>query len=196
MRALVVYAHPSDDSLSHTLYLTATKALEGAGHDVVGLDLYAEDFIAAMSAEERAAYHSDQPVCSDQVARSAELVRWADTLVFVYPTWWMGTPAILKGWLERVMVPGVALHLDPRTHRVVSDLTHVRRIVGVTTYGSGWAYVKLMNDAGRRTLLRALRMLCGRRCRSTWLAFYGVDTSTAAQRAAFLSKVEQRLAKL
>ena len=36
------------------------------------------------------------------------LVRWADALVFVYPTWWMGLPAILKGWLERVFVPGVA----------------------------------------------------------------------------------------
>jgi NAD(P)H dehydrogenase (quinone) len=196
MRALVVYAHPSDDSLSHALYLTATQALEGAGHDVVGLDLYAEDFVAAMSAEERAAYHSDRPVCSEQVARSAELVRWADMLVFVYPTWWMGAPAILKGWLERVLVPGVALHLDPQTHRVVSDLKHVRRIVGITTYGSGWVYVKVMNDAGRRTLLRALRMLCGRRCRATWLALYSVDTSTAGQRAAFLTKVEQRLARL
>jgi putative NADPH-quinone reductase len=196
MRALVVYAHPSDESLSHALFLTATKALEGAGHEVVGLDLYAEDFVAAMSAEERAAYHSDQPVCSEQVARSAELVRWADTLVFVYPTWWMGAPAILKGWLERVLVPGVAFHLDPQTHRVVSDLKHVRRIVGITTYGSGWAYVKLVNDAGRRTLLRALRMLCGRHCRSTWLALYGVDTSTAVQRTAFLAKVEQRLVRL
>ena len=196
MRALVVYAHPSDDSLSHALFLTATKALEGAGHDVVGLDLYAEDFDAAMSTQERAAYHSDQPVCSEEVARSADLVCWADTLVFVYPTWWMGPPAILKGWLDRVLVPGVAFHIDPQTHRVMSDLKHVRRIVGITTYGSGWAHVKLMNDAGRRTLLRALRMLCGRRCRSTWLALYGVDTSTTGQRAAFLTKVEQRLARL
>ena len=117
------------------------------------------------------------------MARHAALVRWADALVFVYPTWWMGLPAILKGWLERVLVPGVAFHLDPGTHRVVSDLGSVRRVVGITTYGSSWPRVRLVHDAGRRTLLRALRMLCARRCRTAWLALYSVDAPTPDDRA-------------
>ena len=193
MRALVVYAHPSDDSLSHTLFEVAVTALAAAGAEVATVDLYAEDFVAAMSASERTAYHSDAPIQSDAVARHAEAVRWADTLVFVYPTWWMGCPAILKGWLERVLVPGVAFHLDERTHRVVSDLGHIRRVVGITTYGAAWPTVKLMNDAGRRTLLRALRMLCARRCRTTWLALYSVDARTPEDRARFVAKVDHRL---
>ena len=153
MRALVVYAHPSPDSLTHALYEAATAALTAAGHDVVGLDLYAEELAPAMSEAERRAYHSDQPIIDPTVARHAELVRWADALVFVYPTWWMGLPAILKGWLERVLVPGVAFHLDPVTNRVVSDLGSVRRVVGITTYGSSWPAVRLVHDGGRRTLL-------------------------------------------
>jgi putative NADPH-quinone reductase len=196
MRALVVYAHPSDDSLSHALYVTATKALEDQGHTVVGLDLYADRFVAAMSAAERRAYDSEESPLSPDLVRHAELVRWADTLVFVYPTWWMGAPAILKGWLERVLVPGVAFHLDARTHRVVSDLRHIRRVVGITTYGASWTYVKLMHDAGRRTLLRALRMLCARRCRSTWLALYSIDTTSAREREAFVTRIEQKLSRL
>jgi NAD(P)H dehydrogenase (quinone) len=196
MRALVVYAHPSDDSLSHALYVTATKTLEDKGYAVVGLDLYADRFATAMSAAERHEYHSEERVLSADLVRHADLVRWADTLVFVYPTWWMGTPAILKGWLERVLVPGVAFHLDARTHRVVSDLRHIRRVVGITTYGASWTYVKLMHDAGRRTLLRALRMLCARRCRSTWLALYSVDATSPPERAAFVTRVEQRLSRL
>jgi putative NADPH-quinone reductase len=195
MRALVVYAHPAPESLSRALYDTATAALAAAGHDVAAVDLYAEEFHAAMSAEERTAYDGDSAVCSADVARHAELVRWADTLVFVYPTWWMTLPAIMKGWLERVLVPGVAFHLDEHK-RVASDLRHVRRVVGITTYGASWRYVKLMNDAGRRTLLRALAMLCRRPCRRTWLALYSVDTSSAAERAAFIAKVDRRLRAL
>jgi NAD(P)H dehydrogenase (quinone) len=161
----------------------------------VSLDLYAEDFRAAMSAEEHAAYHSEHPICSDEVRVHAELVRWADTLVFVYPTWWMGLPAILAGWLQRVLVPGVAFHLDER-NRVASDLRHVRRIIGISTYGATRRRVMLLTDAGRRTLLRALWMLCARSCRRTWLGLYAVDTSTADDRARFLSKVDRKLRAL
>jgi NAD(P)H dehydrogenase (quinone) len=196
VRALVVYAHPSPDSLTHALYEAATAALAAAGHDVVGLDLYAEELVPAMSEAERRAYHSDAPILDPTVARHAELVRWADALVFVYPTWWMGLPAILKGWLERVLVPGVAFHLDPVTNRVVSDLGSVGRIVGITTYGSSWPAVRLVHDGGRRTLLRALRMLCGRRCRTAWLALHSVDTTTPGERARFIARVGQRLARL
>jgi putative NADPH-quinone reductase len=193
MRALVVHAHPSDESFSAALFAAATGALRAAGHDVATIDLHAEGFRAVMSADERRAYHSDQPILDPAVARHAELVRWADTLVFVYPTWWMGVPAVLKGWLERVLVPGVAFHLDGRTHRVTSELRHVRRIIGITTYGASWPAVKLYHDAGRRTLLRALAMLCRRPCRRTWVALYRVGTTSPAERAAFIERVERRL---
>jgi len=130
------------------------------------------------------------------VARHADDVRWAEALVFVYPTWWAGLPAVLKGWLERVLVPGVAFHLDEHTNKVQAGLRHVRRIVGISTYGSSRAYVMLMNDAGRRTLLRALRMLCARTTRTTWLGLYALDGATDEQRRAFLARVEQKLRAL
>jgi NAD(P)H dehydrogenase (quinone) len=196
VRALVIYADPGDDELNRTLLDTATSALRDRGHHVVVVDLYAERFRAAMSAEERAAYHSDSPIRSDDVARHAGLVRWADTLVFVYPSWWMGLPAILKGWLERVLVPGVAFHLDERTHRVVADLRHVRRIVAITTHRASWPTVKAMNDAGRRTLLRALAMLCHRPCRRTWLALYSVARCGPERQVRFVRKVERELRTL
>ncbi len=195
MRALVVYAHPCEESLSWSLFDVATRALRAAGHEVEAIDLYAEGFRASMSADERDAYHSDAPIRATEVTRQAALVQWADALVFVYPTWWMGVPAVLKGWLEQVLVPGVAFHLDERTNRVVADLRHIRRIVGITTYGSSWAEVRLMHDAGRRTLLRALAMLCRRPCRRTWLALYSVDATGAAERQRFLDRVERELRK-
>ena len=196
MRALVVHADPSPDGLSASLFDTATTTLRRCGHEVAALDLYTEHFAPAMSAEERRAYLTDSPICSEQVARHAELVRWADTLVFVYPTWWAGPPVALKGWLERVLVPGVAFHLDERTNKVVSDLRHVRAVVGISTYHSSWATVRLMHDSGRRILGRALRMLCSRTCRTRWLALYSADTASEARREAFRTRVEERLARL
>ena len=139
MRALVVHAHPSPDSLSAALFATATDgAAPARPRGRARSTSTPNDFTPAMSAEERRAYHTDSPISLRQVARHAELVRWADALVFVYPTWWMGPPAALKGWLERVLVPGVAFHLDERTNKVVSDLRHVRTVVGISTYRSSW----------------------------------------------------------
>ena len=111
----------------------------------------------------------------------------------MYPTWWSGLPAILKGWFERVMVPGVGFVFDAKG-KVRPGLKNVRRLVGISTYGSGRMYVKAINDNGRRTILRAMRLSTGLRTRSRWLGLYGIDTSTADDRAEFLDRCE-RLAR-
>jgi NAD(P)H dehydrogenase (quinone) len=195
MDVLVVHAHPQEGSYTHAVADAAIRGLESAGHHVTLLDLYASGFVPAMSAAERAAYHGDEPLIDPQTVEHAALVRRAEVLVFVYPTWWSGPPAILKGWLERVMVPGVAFRFDARG-RVRPALTHVRRIVGISTYGSPWTYVKLLQDGGRRMLTRALRLNCGLRTPTTWLGLYSIDTLGATERAAFLDRVEHTMAHL
>lgn len=159
------------------------------------LDLYAVGFRAAMSAAERAAYHGDRPVLDPQVADGIERLRAAQVLVFVYPTWWSGLPAILKGWLERTMVPGVGFVFNER-HQVRPGLTHVRRIVGISTYGSPRAYVAAINDNGRRTICRALRMSTGIGARTTWLGLYALDKRSDQDRRAFLRRIDERMARL
>lgn len=195
VKALLVSAHPCADSFSHAVSAAANRGLATAGHDVTVLDLYASGFVAAMSAAELDAYRDQRPPVDPLVRQHGELVKQVDALVFVYPTWWSGPPAILKGWLERVLVPGIAFTFDDKG-KVQPALTHVRRIVGISTYGSPWTYVKLVNDNGRRMLTRALRTTCGRGTSTTWLGLYSIDTTGAAEREAFLDRVEHSLAKL
>jgi hypothetical protein len=195
LQVLVVLAHPNDDSLNHTVAARACDALRSSGHEVHLLDLYALGFRAAMSAEERAAYHSPEPILDPMVAEHAALVSTADALVFIYPTWWSSLPAILKGWLDRVLVPGVGFRFNSKG-KVRPGMSHVRHIIGISTYGSPWFYVKLVNDNGRRTLLRTVRINTGRRTRTTWVPLYTTDTSTEADRAAFIAKVERTLRSL
>lgn len=196
MHVLVVLAHPNADSFNHAIAAHAMTSLAEAGHDAQLLDLYAVGSKAAMSAAERRAYHSDAPVLDPLIAGHIELVRSTEALVFIYPTWWSSLPAILKGWLERVTVPGVGFVFDA-SGKVAPGLKHVRRIVGISTYGSPRRYVRAINDNGRRTLTRALRMTCGvwtTRCR--WLALYKIDTATASERDAFLQRVDKRMRSL
>lgn len=196
MKALVVIAHPCGDSFSHTAADRVVAGLESAGHHVDTIDLYACGFVTAMSLDERVAYDTDDPILDPQVAEHVALVQRAGIIVMIYPTWWSGLPAILKGWLERVLVPGVGFRFDDSTGKVRPGLTHIKRIVGVSSYGSPWYAVKLVNDNGRRIITRALRMSCGFRVRTTWLAIYRMDTATPADRTAFLARVEQRMARL
>ena len=195
MQVLVVLCHPSEQSFTRATCDACVRGLRRAGHEVTVLDLYGMGFDPVMDAEAHVAYHGDQPIIDPLVQASADAVQAAEALVFVYPTWWSSLPAMLKGWLEKTMVPGVAFVFDDR-NKVRPGLGRVRRIVGISSYGSPRPYVKAVNDNGRRIILRALRLNTGLRTRTTWMPFYAIDTSTEAERTAFIADVERRMASL
>lgn len=196
MHVAVVVAHPNPDAFTHELARRAVGGLRAAGHLVTPVDLAAEGFRAAMSPAERRAYHGDEPILDEQVRSYADLVRAVDALVFVYPTWWGGLPALLKGFLDRVLVPGVGFTFDERSGKVRPGLTNIRHIVGVSTYGSPRWYVRLANDNGRRSLTRTLRLSCGLRARTGWLGLYAIDTESDLGRLEFAARVERTMAEL
>ena len=193
MRAVLVHCHPVEGSFSSSLRDAAERGLRSAGHDVTVLDLAAENFRPAMTTGEWTSYMAGADDIPADVAHHVEAVRNADILVFTYPTWWSGLPAQLKGWLERVMLPGVAF--DLRNDRVRPALRNLRRIVVISTYGSPWLYVKAVNDNGRRTLTRSLRAATGWRARCRHLGLYAMDTSTDEQRRQFIDRVERAVAR-
>ena len=191
--ALVVHAHPSPDSFNAHLARVACDALDRS-HRVELIELYGQAFRPVMDADELHDYDRSVSMPPD-VVRHAALVSEAETLVFVYPTWWMSLPAILKGWLERVVVPGVAFTLGPGGG-ITPALDSVRRIVGVTTYGSPRWRMLLVGDGGRRILHRALRMTVPHRVERIWLGLHDTDASTPGQREAFARRVHDRLSTL
>lgn len=193
MQALVIIANPNPQSFSHAIAHRVASGLERGGHQTILRDLCAEGFRAAMSADEHRAYETDQPVLDAAVQSHIDDLRRADLLVVIYPTWWSSLPAVLKGWLERTMVPGVGFVLDD-DRRVRPGLTNIRRLVGISTYGSPWTYVKGINDNGRRTITRALRMSTGWRTRTSWMALYEMDTTSHERRMRFLDRVEREAA--
>jgi putative NADPH-quinone reductase len=196
MRVLVIHAHPDSESFSHAILAATLDGLARAGHDATVIDLYALDYPGGLSRDEWRAYETNSPVLDPLVAEHVALVRSADALVFVYPTWWSSVPAILKSWLERTMVMGLAFTLDERTRRIQPGLGHLRHLVGISTYGSPRWYVKLINDNGRRTITRTLRLSTGGKARTTWLPLYTLDGRTPDSRRAFLDRVRRSMEKL
>jgi putative NADPH-quinone reductase len=196
VRILVVHAHPLKESFSAAVLASLLKGLSAAGHEARVIDLYAEGFDPVMRADERARY-MERGANTGGIADHLERVRWAEGLIAVYPTWWYGPPAILKGWLERVFVPHETFEIVDAPNPIRGLLTNIRLLGGVSTYGSPWWLVRLvMHDPGRTIVLRGLRQLVARDCRTFWLGLYRMDTASAARRRAFLAKVEAQAARL
>lgn len=193
MRALVLLADPRPDSFCHELAVRASSGLAAAGFQVTTVDLHATAFGAAMTPAEREAYHGDEPIVSEQVAGQADLIASTDALVVVYPTVVSGLPAILKGWFERVLVPGVGFGFND-AGKVRPALTNVRRVVGISTYDEPRWKVAARNDNGRRMLTRALRLSCGWRSRSQWIGLYGGGDERS--RGELAARVEREMAEL
>jgi len=192
MRILLVHSHPRPDSYSAALRDAVRDALQSAGHEVDLRDLYAEGFNPALSAEERGRYHSVLDNHRGVESHVASL-RAADALVLVYPTWWYGLPAMLKGWFDRVWAPGVAFTL---TSGAIAPLLHnIRRIAVVTTYGSPRWLLFAIGHPDRKLIARGLRRLCAPRCRLDWLSLTRMDTRERPELEAFLHRVRAHFAQ-
>jgi putative NADPH-quinone reductase len=196
MRLLVVHAHPVPESFGRALCRTVVEAATAAGHDVRLIDLHAEGFDPVMGVDERRLYHdgdSTDPVIRAHIAH----LQWAEGIVFVYPTWWYGQPAILKGWFDRVWRPGVTFTVPTQDAGMRPALTDVRFLGVVTTLGSPrWFWTFVIGAPGRKVILRGLRACTHPRTRTLWLALHDMDTASDSRRSGFLERVRQTFLKL
>lgn len=194
MRVLVVYCHPKPDSFVAAMRDAVVDGLSQVGHETEILDLYADDFDPRFSLEEHLAYE-DPEANGKGVEAYVDKLRRTDGIVFVFPTWWYDMPAMLKGWLDRVWLPGVAFDLVPGKS-IEPRLRNVRFIAGVTSCGAPWWWSKLVGEPHRRILMRGMRALCARDCKHLWLGCYRMDGSTDRKRHGFLAAIRRRMARV
>ena len=194
MRLLVVLAHPVSTSFVAGVHRAFVETAAAAGHEVRELDLYGIGFEPAMSRAERLRY-MERDLNREGIEDQLEHLCWAEGLVLIYPTWWYSLPAMLKGWIDRVFVPYETFELGAALEPVVGRLPHIRLLGGISTYGSPRWWIRLVvHDPGRKIVMKGIRPLCARRCRTFWLGHHLMDRSTPATRTAFLARVE-RLAR-
>lgn len=196
MRALVVYCHPRPESFTAAVRDTVLERLRAAGADVRLTDLYARGFAPLLTAAEHEGY-LESPANRAPVEEDVAALEWANTLIFVYPTWWYGPPAMLKGWLDRAMLPDVAFIMPKREGETIRPgLTHITKLGVFTTCGASRFLTWLVGAPGKRILMRGVGLVCAPRVRKAFAAHYLMDSSTAESRAKHLVKVARKTDKL
>lgn len=193
MRVLYLYCHPQATSFHAAIRARALAGLAAAHHEVDLLDLYAEKFDPVMWEAARRDYHDtsrNQAGLEQYVAR----LRAADGLVVQFPVWSFGMPAMLKGYFDRMMMPGVAFDLsDPAHARPL--LGNLRRIAGIVTYGRPRTRAIAVGDPPRKMVKRYLPWFANARARVDYYALYHMNVASESKRLAFMEKVHIAMAR-
>ncbi|MDM0042863.1 NAD(P)H-dependent oxidoreductase [Variovorax dokdonensis] len=193
MRVLVVYCHPVETSFHAALHQEVLRNLRAAGHDVDDWDLYAEQFNPVMSREERLGYH-EVPSNREKVQGHIDRLQRAEAIVFCFPTWCFGLPAMLKGWFDRLLMPGVAFDIsDPAN--VKPMLTNIKRISAVVTYGRPRWMAWYMGDPPRKIVTRYMKRLTAAQARVDYHAHYHMNVATESQLKRFMHRVGHAMAR-
>jgi len=194
MQILYLYCHPLPESFHAAIRVKALAALKAGGHDVDVLDLYAENFNPVLSKDARRHYHD---TARNRIGLESYITRLmsAEVLVVQFPTWCFGMPAMLKGFLDRMIMPGVAFDLSDPAH-VKPMLGNLKRIVGIVTYGRPRYMALWMGDPPRKSVKRYIRWFTGKKARVDYHALYHLNVATEAQRVAFIEKISRALRKI
>lgn len=185
MKVLVVIGHQRQGSFCHAIARTAVEELQAAGHEVVYHDLYEEQFDPILPHEEIPKEAAVSPI----IKRHCEELAAADGYVIVHPNWWGQPPAILKGWIDRVMRQGVAYEFAPEGG-VIQHLRGKRAVVLTTSNTPRDLELEMFGDPLENLWKNCVFGFCG--VRSFWRRnFEPIILSTPEQRAAWLTEVRQ-----
>ncbi|RUL78364.1 NAD(P)H-dependent oxidoreductase [Dyella choica] len=195
MKCLVVVAHPLSASLCQTMARSVVDTLSAAGHTVVVEDLYGSSFSPALTPDERSSYYEPSFDAASIHAQAERLVD-ADALVLVFPTWWFGFPAVLKGWFDRVWAPGIAYDHASDFGPIQARLRKLRKVCAITSLGSPWWVDRLvLRQPVKRILKTALLGTCAPACDFKMLSLYRAERLSAAQVQAFSARIQATLCK-
>jgi len=191
-RALVLFAHPVPESFNAAVHKVVVDTLTARGWEVDDCDLNAEGFNPVMSTEDRRNYHEPEKSIPG-VQGYVDRLRAADALVMVFPVWNYGYPAILKGFLDKVFLPGVSFRLEDG--HVKPNLTNIRKLAACTTYGGTRLRAMMNADPPRKTVTRAVWHVC-RPEKTRYVAIYDMNRNDEATLKAHLERVKREMEAL
>ncbi|WP_374572289.1 NAD(P)H-dependent oxidoreductase [Phenylobacterium sp.] len=211
MRVLIVHAHHEPKSFNAAMTDTAVRTLRAAGHEVVVSDLYAQGFdpvsdrrnfttvadAAVLKQQAEEALASAEGGFAPELAAEIEKLDWCDVLILQFPIWWLGPPAILKGWIDRVFAVGVAYGGGRWFDR--GRLKGKRAMCAVTVGGGADVYSDRGVYGAIKNILyplhRGVFAFTGLEVVEPFVV-YAPNRIDAAERAAWLARYEHRLLDL
>lgn len=186
MKSLIIYAHPWDGSFNHAILEDVKALLRKQGKAVDVIDLYKDGFNPVMSPSDLRVFgrgeYSD-PLAEDYVNR----LKAADEVVFIYPLWWYGEPAMLKGFFDKVLLKG---HTYEQVDFGIKPLLNIKRSTLITTAAiDERSLVDYFGDPLGKRLIHGIFGMVGI-ANTEWLHCGGVHLEEV--RSDFLARINTR----
>jgi NAD(P)H dehydrogenase (quinone) len=194
MKTLVIVGHPNPVSFNKSgILTTVTEALMAKGHEVVVRDLYEMGFNPILSGADFASFQTGQMPAD--IKAEQDYISWATNIIVIHPTWWIGRPAIVQGYYDRVLAFNFAFTVDQNGAR---GLLKNEKVLIINTAGTpeniydGWPDSKALLS---RPSVEGVFGYCGIK-HVNQLQLFGVAGSSDEQRVEMLNKVKEAVAAL
>ena len=191
-QTLIIYAHPYDGSFNHAILEEVKAGLEASGRPYEVIDLYADGFDPRMPAEELALF-TEGGTLDPLVSHYQKLIEGASRIVVIAPIWWSELPAIIKGFVDKVMKQNWAYY--PTATGVKGRLTHIQQVLVLTTSTAPtWFLRRFCGNYVGSVFLGAVLKQLGMGGRS-WVNFGKVGKTGRRQHKKHLKRVARLVAK-
>ncbi|WEV40156.1 NAD(P)H-dependent oxidoreductase [Lactobacillus sp. ESL0681] len=189
MDTLIVYCHPYEKSFNHAILTKVTVALTNQKRNYQIIDLYNEGFNPIYDQEELRLFH-EGGTHDPLVKKYLTLIQTASTVIFITPLWWNSIPAMLKGFIDKVMKEGEGLSHTVSSTGIHGKLNNVKHAYVLTTSTSPKFYLRFFaGNAIKKVFINQTLRQLGMRGRH-WLHFGKITNSSYARRKQYLDKIE------
>lgn len=191
MRVLIVYNHPYSGSFCNAILNAVTNGLQKAHHEVDLIHLNRDNFNPVMTEADLKAFIAHKPI-DPQVIQYNERLKAADHLIFIFPIWWDIMPAQTKGFIDRVLFPGVVYDHHPRGFGLIPLLNNLKSITLITTMNKPrWLYSLFIGNLIQKVMLKSVFKTMGYKNLS-WISFTAVKAVGHRKRVMWLQKLENK----
>ena len=195
MRTAIVFNHPYEESYCNAILQAITIGLQKAMHEVDLMHLDNDRFNPAMTKADLKAFMEHKPV-DPQVLDYSERLKKADHLIFIFPIWWDIMPAATKGFIDRVLFPGVVYDHHPRGFGLVPLLKNLQSVTIITTMNKPRImYSLIIGNLIRKAMLGSVFKTMGYK-NLDWICFYSVKRVSHEKRVKWLANLENRFSNL
>ena len=193
MNTVIVFNHPYEGSYCNAILRSVTAGLLKAGHSVDLIHLDNEGFNPVMTSADLKAFRDQSPI-DPQVLEYKARLESADHLVFIFPIWWELMPALTKGFIDKVMFPGLAYDYTEKG-LMKKKITGIRSVTIITTMNTPkLLYRVIFGNAVRKAMITGTLWKMGYKNRK-WIGLSMVKMVSQQKREKWLRKLEDRFSR-
>ncbi|NQD71117.1 flavodoxin family protein [Sphingobacterium shayense] len=194
MKVAIVFNHPYEGSFGNAILNAVTKGLEKASHQVDLMHLDNDGFNPVMSKADLKAFVEHKPIDPQVIDYNKRLVK-ADHLMFIFPIWWDLMPAMTKGFIDRVLGPGVVYEHHPRGFGLLPLLKNLKGVTVITTMNKPKImYSLLIGNLIKKAMIKSVFKTMGYK-NLKWVSYNMVKAVSQKKREKWLADMENRYSK-